>query len=216
MNNMEFNKIFAAILVAGIIASLAGFISRELIHPHELAEDAIFVEGAISVAGIDAGPQLPEPILAMIATADIARGERLSRACAACHTFHEGGADTGAGPNLWNVVNQTIANNPGFAYSNAMAELGGVWDYNALNHFLWRPRAYVPGTKMNFIGLRNPEDRVAMIAWLRSLSGAPAPLPTAAEISAEEAELAPPPAEEAAEEPAVGETDQPDNTAQPE
>ena len=68
---------------------------------------------------------------------------------------------------------------------------GGTWTYAEMNHFLWKPKAYIEGTKMNYLGLKKPEDRAALIAWLRTLSSSPAALPSQAEIDAEMAELAP-------------------------
>lgn len=198
MSGMELNKLMAAVLVAGIVASLSGFIAREVLHPHELHEDAIKIEGAEEdgAAGGPAKPALPEPILAMIAGADVARGETISKACTACHTFDKGGA-SGTGPNLWGVIARDKGGVSGFAYSEAMLGQDGNWNYDALNHFLWKPKAYVPGTKMNYIGLKKPEDRAALIAWLRTRADAPPALPTDSEIAAEQAELAPV-AEEAA------------------
>ncbi|HIF25751.1 MAG TPA: cytochrome c family protein [Micavibrio sp.] len=191
MDNMEFNKIFAAILVAGIVAYLGGFISHKLVHPHSLEKDAVAIEGiAGSAAGGPTKPTGPEPILAMIADADIAQGEKLSRACAACHSFDNGGPN-GTGPNLWNKINASVASKPGFDYSDAMKAHGGTWTYAEMNHFLWKPKAYIEGTKMNYLGLKKPEDRAALIAWLRTLSSSPAALPSQAEIDAEMAELAP-------------------------
>jgi len=65
---------------------------------------------------------------------------------------------------------------------------GGVWDYIALNDFLLSPSRNVPGTKMAFAGVRNEQDRVALIAYLRSISpnniALPAPLPQAAPAEA--------------------------------
>ena len=90
-NNLESNKIFAAILVAGITAMLGGFIARELVHPHMPETDAVAVEGAAVEGGAASGPAMPEPILSLIATADIAQGEKLSKACASCHAFEKGG-----------------------------------------------------------------------------------------------------------------------------
>lgn len=191
MDNMEFNKIFAALLVAGIVAYLGGFIADRLIHPHALEKDAVAIEGI--AGGATSGPSKPtgpEPILAMIADADIAQGEKLSRACAACHSFNQGGPN-GTGPNLWNKVNAPVASKKDFAYSDALRAHGGNWTYAELNHFLWKPKADIVGTKMNFIGLKKPEDRAAMIAWLRTLSPSPAPLPSEADIAAEQEELTP-------------------------
>jgi len=181
MPNPELNKIFAAILVAGIVAMLASFVSRLLVHPEIPEKDAVFVAGGVPVSsGEPQKPQGPEPILHLIASADITRGEKLSRACAACHSFDKGGVNK-IGPNLWNVVGAKKGHLDSFSYSEALLSMGGSWDYEALNHFMWKPKAYIPGTKMNYIGLRKPEDRAAMIAWLRTLADSPIALPEVAE-----------------------------------
>jgi cytochrome c len=60
-----------------------------------------------------------------------------------------------------------------------------VWDYQSLNAFLAKPKAYISGTKMNFAGLKKPQDRANMIAYLRQQADAAAALPTAEEIAAE-------------------------------
>lgn len=188
MNNMEFNKIFAAVLVAGVVAALSGFIAREVVHPHALHENAVAVESSGEPgAGGAAAPKTAEPILAMIAGADVARGQTLSRACAACHNMDKGGANA-TGPALWGVVGRGKGTHAGFAYSEDMKAKGGPWSYADLNTFLWKPKALVPGTKMNFVGLKKPEDRAALIAWLRTLSDSPVALPSDAEIAAEQPE----------------------------
>lgn len=189
-NNLESNKIFAAVLVAGITAMLSGFVAKKLVHPHDLEKDAVPLEGAAVISSGAPKVALPDPILDLIATADIAKGQKLSKACAACHSFDKGGPSK-VGPNLWNVVNEPKGGKAGFSYSAALIEAGGAWDYDSLNYFLWKPKKYMPGTKMNYIGLKKPADRAAMIAWLRTLSSAPAGLPTDAEIAAEKIKLAP-------------------------
>ena len=188
---MEFNKIFAAILVAGIIASLTGFVSKKLVHPHELEENAVKIEVPEDAgAGVPVKEKLPEPVLALIADADVTRGQKLSKACAACHSFDKGGAN-GVGPNLYGMVNAAKQAKAGFAYSGVLNAQGGdKWTYAELNKFLWKPKKYAPGTKMNYLGLKKPADRAAMLAYMASLGGASAP--SAAEIAAENAELAPP------------------------
>jgi cytochrome c len=103
-------------------------------------------------------------------------GEQVSRRCAACHTFDEGGANR-VGPNLWDVVGRDIASVDGFSYSPALEEKEGEWTYENLNEFLLNPREWAPGTKMVFAGLQDEDERAAMIAYLRSLSNDPAPLP---------------------------------------
>jgi len=199
MSSFEFNKVFAAILLAGIVAMFSGFVADKLVHPHHLKEDAVAIDGGEVASG---GPQVEkkaEPILHLIATADVARGEKLSKACAACHSFDNGGPNK-VGPNLWNSFGAPKGNKAGFSYSSAMADFGGAWGYVEMNQFMWKPKKYMPGTKMNYNGIKKPEDRAAMIAWLRTLSSNPDPLPSQAEIAAELTLLAPPEPVEKAEE----------------
>lgn len=186
MNNMEFNKIFAAVLAACIIAMFSGFVADKLVHPHDLKENAVKVDGSeIASVGGPKKAATAEPILALLADADIERGKKLSKACAACHSFDKGGAN-GVGPNLYDIVNIQKQHHKGFSYSGVLNTNGGeVWTYAELNAFLWKPKKYAPGTKMTFAGLKKPADRAAMIAWLRTLSKNPADLPSAAEIGAE-------------------------------
>jgi cytochrome c len=177
---MEFNKIFASILLAGIIAMLSGFVSRSVVHVEAIDKDAYVIEAAeTNAAGAPAKPAGAEPILALLESADIAKGKKLAKACAACHSFDKGGANK-VGPNLWNVVNAAISSKDGFAYSDALkaknAE-GVKWTYEELNAFLYKPKKYALGTKMSYIGMKKVKDRANMVAWLRSLSDNPAPLP---------------------------------------
>lgn len=200
MNSFEFNKVFAAVLTAGIVAMLGWFISDLAVHPDMSGEDAVPIEGIAGAAsGGAAGPTGPQPVMALIAAADIAKGEKLSKACAACHSFDKGGPNK-VGPNLYGVLGGPKAHLPGFEYSASLKEKGGSWDYDAMNHFLYKPKDYIAGTKMNFAGMKKPEDRAAIIAWLRT-QGSSIGLPSAAQIAAEEAALAPPEpaADEAAE-----------------
>lgn len=190
--NLEFNKLFAALLVAGITAGTAAFVSDLIMHPHELKEDAVPIEGVEVVSGGISGPAGPEPVLHLVAAAEVARGQKLSKACAACHSFDKGGANK-IGPNLWNVMGTKMGSKDGFAYSDAMSSFGDNWGYAQMNKFLYKPKQYMPGTKMGYIGIKKSEDRAAVIAWMRTLADSPIELPSDAEIAAEKAELAPEP-----------------------
>ena len=191
MSSFEFNKVFAAILVAGITAMLGGFIAHTLVHPHELEKDAVEIDGGAVASAGAAAEAKPDPIMHLIATADIAKGEKLSKACAACHSFDNGGPNK-VGPNLYGVVGAAKGHLSSFQYSDALLSTGGGWGYESLNEFLWKPKVYAPGTKMNYLGLKKPGDRAAMIAWLRTQGSGSFALPNDAEIAAEAAELAPP------------------------
>lgn len=193
MTGPESNKIFAAILVAGITAYLAAFVADKLVHPElTLEKNAVEIEGGEVASGGAMKAAGPEPIMHLIATADVARGEKLSKACAACHSFDNGGPSM-VGPNLWGTVGSKKGHMDGFAYSDALLEKGGDWNYDSLNKFLWKPKSYISGTKMNYVGIKKPEDRAAMIAWLRTLGSSSYALPNDSQIAAEKAELDPEP-----------------------
>lgn len=117
------------------------------------------------------------PIADRLKTADPAKGQQVSRKCQACHDFTKGGPNK-VGPNLWNIVGSKAAAVPGYSFSDAMkARADKAWTYQELDNYLTGPRAYVPGTKMTFAGLPNPEDRANLIAWLRQQADSPVPLP---------------------------------------
>jgi cytochrome c len=115
-------------------------------------------------------------IAAVMGAADPAAGEKVFGKCKACHTVEQGGKNK-VGPNLWNVVGSDKATHEGFAYSDALAELEGDWSYENLYKFLKAPKDYAPGNKMTFGGLKKSDDRADVIAYLRSLSESPQPLP---------------------------------------
>ena len=81
------------------------------------------------------------------------------------------------GPNLWNIVNRSKAGMDGFAYSDALAKSEGIWSYEELAAFFYKPKEYIIGTKMNFAGLKKVEDRANLVLFLRDQSDNPAPLP---------------------------------------
>ena len=110
------------------------------------------------------------------------RGEKYAKACGACHNFEKNGPNK-VGPNLYGIVDNKRAHMDAasyapYAYSDAMQHEGGTWTYEELNKFLTNPKGYIKGTKMSFAGIPNIKDRANVIAWLRTLSDNPAPLPT--------------------------------------
>lgn len=153
-------------------------------------------EGGEEAAG--GGEAAVTPIATLLASADAGAGEAVFKKCQACHSGEKGGPNK-VGPGLWNIVNHPVAAHEGFSYSAGMktfAEGGKVWDYEHLNHFLLAPKKYVAGTAMGFAGLKKDDERANLIAYLRTLSDSPAPLPAP---SAEGAAATPPaPAEGAA------------------
>lgn len=118
-------------------------------------------------------------LFALLNSASAEDGARVSRKCAACHSFDEGGNNK-VGPALYDIVGSEIGVNETFRYSDvfkAMAGEGAEWSFEALDAFLEKPTSYAPRTKMAFGGLSKPEDRAAIIVYMRGLSGSPVPLP---------------------------------------
>ena len=148
-------------------------------YPIEVPESAITEASAVASAPIKI-----VPILAMIANADIEACKKLSKKCAACHSFNAGGPNK-VGPNLWNVLNREMGQVDGYKYSKALMAFGGKWDYSSLNQFLLKPKEYMKGTKMNYAGLKKEKDRANILLWLRSLADTPANLPSDEEIQKE-------------------------------
>ena len=143
---------------------------------------------------------------ALLAAADVSRGERTFKGqCTTCHTIEDGGSN-GTGPNLHGVVGAAKHHRTDFNYSGAMTSLDGTWTYEDLNHWLTNPGAFARGTSMSFAGLRKDPDRINVIAYLASQSPDappfPDPLPAAAEddgaTAAEGTEEAPAEGDEAA------------------
>ncbi|WP_411033882.1 c-type cytochrome [Shinella sp. BYT-45] len=128
------------------------------------------------------------PIATLLASADAAAGETVFKKCASCHTSEKGGPNK-VGPGLWDIVNRPIASHEGFSYSAAMTTFSEghkvVWDYDHLNFFLEAPKKHIPGTAMGFAGLKKNDERANLIAYLRTLSDNPAPLPTASNEGAD-------------------------------
>lgn len=190
-----------AVVSASSIAWLSGFASSQFVKPVDLAQDAVKIEVADTAApaapvGADvaappssavAAPATVVSVLEMVASADVARGKTLAKACTACHNFDKGGKN-GVGPNQWDLVGRKKDAVEGFKYSGKLVAQGGdTWTYGELNKFLTNPKAYAPGTKMAYAGIKKPEDRAAVLAYLRTLSDAPKPVPSAAEIADEKA-----------------------------
>ena len=186
MDDLKFNKVAAGFLMAGLVA-LGGYKIAEILVPHQkLAENSYPIEITEQLASSSTvtEPAGPEPILAMLAEADIAAGQKVAKKCTACHVFEKGGKNK-VGPALWNIVNTGKGQVDGYGYSEALVGFGGTWDYQSLNQFFYKPKVYISGTKMNFAGLKKPADRANLIAYLRSQADEPAALPTSDEIAAE-------------------------------
>ena len=179
MNGLELNKIAAAILVAGIIAMVAGILSEALYEPEKPKARGYSVD--VPAGGTDASAQAAAPkeveLGLLLASASIDKGKDITKKCATCHSFGKGEANK-IGPNLYGVVGGPHAHKEDFAYSDAMKSLHDQkWDIESLYHFINSPQAGVKGTKMAFAGIKDPKDLADVLAYLNSNSDSPKALP---------------------------------------
>jgi cytochrome c len=188
MSDLTFNKVAGAVLVTG----LAIFGLRELtneLFPYQLAAKQGFaVAPAVEAGGGggDAAPaELPIDWGTELAKADVNAGKEVATKCQSCHNLEAGGPNM-TGPNLYGVLGRKPGSHPGFAYSQGMTDFGAkqpIWDYVHINDFITGPQKYIDGTKMSFVGLKQRQDRINVIAYLHTLGSnlpIPAPNPAAA------------------------------------
>ena len=214
MHGLEGNKVFAAILF-GIFAALGvAFVPRILTeftdpkshvrqwlaHPGEEHHDKPACDPETGRHAIIPGmcltperpkPQMPTvPFLIELANADPNLGAAITGAnCSGCHNFEKDNNTAKTGPNLWDVVDAQYGSNALYSnYSGALAGDGRVWDYEGLNAFLLGPGSWVPGTKMSYAGQADQTKRALHVAYLRTLSDDPLPLPSQEELDALQAE----------------------------
>jgi len=106
------------------------------------------------------------PVTTFAQECDMERGANVFLQCASCHTYVAGNRDK-SGPNLFGIFGRKAGTEKYSAgYSEAMRSSGIVWSRATLDTFLQMPARAVPGTKMVYIGLRDPADRAALICFL--------------------------------------------------
>jgi cytochrome c len=191
MDSFELNKIIGAVLGTLLFVMGVGFLAEAIYHPIENRGPGYALPEPELAEGGEAAEEAPAvPLGVLLASASVDRGASAVRKCQGCHTFGEGEAAK-QGPNLYGIVGASKAHMEGYAYSDILLQQkaeGQVWSYENLDAFLTNPKGYAPGTKMNFPGVRSPEERADILAYLQTLSGSPVPFPPAEEAPAAEAE----------------------------
>ncbi len=184
MDSFEWNKIAGAVLGTLIFVLVIGIVSDAIYEVPKPAKPAYIVEGVATTA-TSATPAAPaeEPLPdfgTVLPTADTAKGQQVATQCEQCHDISKGGPNK-IGPELWGVIGRPRATEAGFSYSTAMASNHDPWTFEKLFRYLKSPQAVVPGTKMSFAGLRSAQQRIDLLAWLRTKSDNPAPIPPPAQ-----------------------------------
>ena len=182
MDSFELNKIIGAILATCLVLLVTSFAAHAIFTPKPLEKPGfeIAVKEDASHGGAKEAAAPSEPIEKLLQTASAEKGASAAKKCAACHTFEKAGPNR-VGPNLYGVLNEPKGQGRGgFNFSAALKGKGGTWTYDDLNKFIANPKGFVPGTAMGFAGIQKDSERADVIAYLRTLSDNPAPLPTAA------------------------------------
>ncbi|MGB3390847.1 MAG: cytochrome c family protein [Pseudaminobacter sp.] len=190
MDSFEFNKAIGGLL-ATVFVIFSISIASDAIFASPVPEKPGYVIEAAEAEPAAAGGEeaAAVPVAELLASADADAGAAVFKKCTACHSGEKGGPNK-VGPDLWDIVDRPIGTHGGFSYSAAMKEFsqGGsvVWDFDHLNHFLASPKGYIKGTAMGFAGVKKDDERANLLAYLRSLSDNPAPLPEADAAPTEE------------------------------
>ncbi len=185
MNSYRFNQIAMAVLGALLLIFGTRTIMQIAFEEHEPAKpghEAAKKPAAEKPAGGG------DNILALIATADPAKGAEVAKKCQLCHSFDKGGPNL-IGPDLYGVLGRKIASHEGYEYSEALKKIGGDWGYLNIDQMIEHPNVFAPGTKMAlFQGLPDAKQRAEVIAFLRTKNDNPPPLPDAKAAEAAPAE----------------------------
>jgi cytochrome c len=201
MDSFEFNKIAGAVLGTAIFIFVIRLVAETVYEPEKPAKPGYVVEGVVETSTGGAPTAPVEEAMpdwgTVLASADIAAGKTVSVKCEQCHDTTSA-KTIKIGPPLFGVVGRARASVAGFDYSSAMKAKGGDWTYDEIFKFVKSPGAYIPGTKMTFAGLSKPEDRINLIAFLRTnTDGAPLAIPPPAPAAAPAAATKAAPAEAA-------------------
>ncbi|MBA2587023.1 MAG: cytochrome c family protein [Alphaproteobacteria bacterium] len=181
MDSFEWNKIIGAVLGTAIFIFVVRVVAENIYEPEKPAKPGYVVEGVVETPAGGGGAAAPVAEAlpdwgTVLAKADIAAGKATAAKCEACHDL-SAAKTIKIGPPLFGVVDRARASIAGFAYSGELKGHPANWTYDELYKFLKSPGAYLPGTKMSFAGISKSDDRINLIAFLRSNTDAPAPIP---------------------------------------
>jgi cytochrome c len=185
-DELGFNKIAGAVLATGLAIFGLGELSNIIFEYHPPAKAGYAI--AIAAQETGSGPVAPEPPIdwgTELPKADVNAGKQVATKCQSCHNLDQGGPNM-TGPNLYGVLGRQPGTHPGFAYSDAMKAFGQkqkIWDFEHVNDFVTSPQNYIDGTKMTFVGLKQRQDRINVIAYLHTL-GSSLPIPPPSPVKA--------------------------------
>ena len=155
-------RLFASVAVLTSLAACGGSDKAA-----EAPAAKVVVETApaeVPAAEVAAAPEAAVTLASL--TGDAAAGEKVFNQCKTCHVA-EAGVNR-VGPSLWGLIGRTAGSVDGFKYSPANKKSGLVWTPEQLFTYLEAPQKTIPGTYMAFAGLKKPQDRADVIAYLKT------------------------------------------------
>lgn len=173
MDSWEWNKIAGAVLGTLLFILAVNLIAERIFAPKPPAKPGYTAETHAVREGQAAPAEALPDFARVLPTADLAHGKDLAARCQACHSEAKDSVG-GIGPSLWGIVDRPRAGLQGYAYSGAMSAARDPWTLENLFLFLKAPQSEVPGTKMNYPGLPSAQDRIDLLAYMRTLTDAPA------------------------------------------
>ena len=175
MNKIIVSIVFAIILVIGInkVADVIFYVEK----PEKSAYQVESVTTVASNTSTETSSVSYESgnIMALFASTSAAEGAKVFKKCLACHSIEKGGPNK-IGPNIFGVLNRKAGSVSGYKYSKAMLAYGKFWSFEEMDGFLTKPKDWIKGTKMSFMGLKSAKDRAAVILYMNENTDNPLPL----------------------------------------
>jgi len=177
MNKFEINKIIAAIILT-IVVILGINKSADIIYNVKASKDTYNVASVKQETDktdtIESKGSMD--IKAILALGSEEHGKKIFRQCAACHSVSKAGGNK-IGPALYGVIGRSAGSIKDYKYSKSMSAFVKTWNFETMNAFLIKPKEYIKGTKMAYVGLKKEKDRASIILYLNQQSDSPLPLP---------------------------------------
>jgi cytochrome c len=177
MNMFEVNKIAGSALAALLLAFGSGAV-LEIFGSHAQPKPGYTLP--VVAAAVTTGPAAAafdfKAVQPLLAKASVENGQAAFKKCTTCHTPDKGGKN-GQGPNLWGIIGKKPGSHDGFNFSEPVKAKAGAWSFDSLAAYIQDPKAAIPGNKMAFAGIKDNAELADVLAYLRTLSDSPAPLP---------------------------------------
>ncbi|MDI2090268.1 c-type cytochrome [Commensalibacter oyaizuii] len=157
MDSFDWNRLLAACVFSASVFASAWGIGYLLIKDTTPIKSALFLDNDDKKINL--------------ASANISKGKQIAaNQCGLCHSFNKDDSHK-IGPYLYDIMDRHIASVQGFNYSQSLKKhRKEQWDIQNLNQWLIRPSAFASDTNMAYPGMPSKQDRIDLIAYLKTLS----------------------------------------------